>query len=154
MEQETFAKYLEERYQNQIDWYDGKAASNQRVYRWMQWTLIALAAVTPILIELDLASFGWFKWATLTSAIVAILTAGMKTFKYQENWINYRTTCETLRKEKHYCDAGVGEYAEAENREALFVERVEDLISRENTLWVSAHRQKTKPEKPGTNAGV
>ena len=34
----------------------------------------------------------------VTSVLVAIITASLKTFKFQENWINYRTTCETLEK--------------------------------------------------------
>jgi hypothetical protein len=89
----------------------------------------------------------------LTSVIVAILTAALKTFKYQENWLNYRTTCETLRKEKYFYEAGLVEYASADDKEAAFVERVESLISRENTMWVSTHRAETKPEKPGTKKG-
>jgi hypothetical protein len=84
---------------------------------------------------------------------VAILTAGLKAFKYQENWINYRTTCETLRKEKYFYEAGLGEYASAEDKEALFVDRVESLISRENTMWVSTHRAETKSEKAATTPG-
>ncbi|MDH3231447.1 MAG: DUF4231 domain-containing protein [Alphaproteobacteria bacterium] len=152
MDNEAFSKYLTGRYEDQVGWYDAKAARNQTIYRWMQWSLIGLAAITPILIEFKppLLVAGWVQLATLTSAIVAILTAGLKTFKYQENWINYRTTCETLRKEKYYYDAGLGEYAGAEDREAVFVDRVESLISRENTMWVSTHRAETKAEKPGT----
>ena len=149
MDQDAFAQYLKDRYEDQIGWYDRKAARNQTIYRWMQWTLIVLAAITPILIQLDLDPLrdGWVQWATLTSAVVAILTAGLKTFKYQENWINYRTTCETLRKEKHFYDAGLGAYATAADTEALFVDRVESLISRENTLWLSTHKPETKPEE-------
>jgi hypothetical protein len=154
MDQDAFSQYLKDRYEDQIDWYDRKAARNQTIYRWMQWTLIVLAAITPILIELDLKPLGWLQWATLTSAIVAILTAGMKTFKYQENWINYRTTCETLRKERYFYDAGLGDYGTEKDKEAIFVERVESLISRENTMWVSTHKAEPKSEKPGTQAGA
>jgi len=147
MENENFSKYLEARYLNQINWYDEKAQENQQKYRLLQWSLIILAAMTPALIELDLSVMlgkGFGHLATLTSVIVAILTAALKTFKYQENWINYRTTCETLRKEKYFYEGEIGEYKSAENRETLFIERVESLISRENTLWISAHRPESK----------
>ena len=149
MDKNDFSAYLTNRYRNQIHWYDTKAQRNQKVYTWLQWTLIILAAITPILIELKLPPIGagFLQWATVTSAIVAILSAGLKTFKYQENWINYRTTCETLRKEEHFYDADVGDYADATNKEALFVERVESLISRENTMWISAQKTNIKPEK-------
>ena len=117
----------------------------------MQWTVIVLAAITPILIQLDLKSLGDFPGhlATLTAVVVAILTAGLKTFKYQENWINYRTTCETLRKEKHLYDADLDEYGRSKDKEAVFVERVESLISRENTMWFSAHKSEKKSEDDG-----
>ena len=155
MDQEAISKYLTERYEEQIGWYDSKAARNQTIYHLMQWSLIVLAAITPVLIELkpQLLVAGGVKWATITSAIVVMLTAGLKTFKYQENWINYRTTCETLRKEKYFHEAGLGEYAGAEDKEALFVDRVESLISRENTMWVSTHRAETKSEKAATSPG-
>ncbi len=147
MDQEDFGKYLKDRYLNQITWYDEKAIDNQRKYRRLQWLVIILAAVTPALIELDLNTLvgqGIGHLATITSVAVAILTTALKTFKYQENWINYRTTCETLRKEKHYYDAKIGEYQNANDRNALFIERVESMISRENTLWVSAHKPESK----------
>jgi hypothetical protein len=153
MNDESFKKYLTDRYKDQVSWYDRKAVHNQKKYRWMQWWLIVLAALTPILIELNLPKlFGSSgDLATITAAVVAILTAGLKTFKYQENWINYRTTCETLRKEEHYYAAGIGEYnalEKDEDRRALFVERVENLISRENTMWLSG--QKSEKRKGGT----
>lgn len=157
MEKETFSQYLTDRYADQIDWYDRKAADNQRIFRLLQWSVIVLAAITPILIELDLDDLiveGFGHVPTLTSAIVAILTAGLSTFKYQEHWINYRTTCETLRKEKHFYDAGLGDYRATDDREALFVDRVESLISRENTMWVSTHKTETKPDDEGNTAGA
>lgn len=79
--------------------------------------------------------------------MLAIGTAALKTFKFQENWINYRTVSETLKKEKYFYDAGIGGYDETENAEALFVERVESMISRENSLWVTIHRQQEEGEK-------
>ncbi len=153
MDQDAFSKYLKDRYDGQIGWYDKSAKRHQAIYTSMQWPLIVLAAVTPVLIELNVKPLEWIHWATLTSAVVAILTAGLKTFKYQENWISYRTTCETLRKEKYFYDAGLGDYGAAQDKEALFVDRVESLIARENTMWVSAHKPETKPETAGAKPG-
>ena len=155
MSDEDFKKYLKERYNDQVSWYDRKAGENQKRYRLMQWLIIVLAASTPVLIELKLAgSYGHIP--TVTSAVVAILTASVKTFKYQENWINYRTTCETLRKEQHYYSAGIGEYSRLETEDegrALFVERVENLISRENTMWLSMQKSEKRPRSKGEQAG-
>jgi hypothetical protein len=106
--------------------------------------------MTPALIELDLNELignGFGHLATVTSVVVAILTAAMKTFKYQENWINYRTTCEALRREKFFYDGGIGEYQNTLNKEALFIERAEGMMSRENTLWISAQKSDSKSEE-------
>ncbi len=152
MEQQIFEKYLQERYQDQIDYYEDKAGYNQRIYRRMQWTLIVLAALTPVLIELDLNSVlgkGFGHLAAMTSVAVAILTAALKTFKYQENWINYRTTCEALKKEKYLYNAGLSDYQQSEDREAQFVDRVEALLARENTLWLSVQKKKEDKKTGG-----
>lgn len=150
MENKHFSEYIKDRYLGQIDWYDRKAQANQKIYRRLQWTLIILAALTPALIELDLDDLlyeGFGHLATLTSIVVAILTAGLKTFKYQENWINYRTTCETLRREKYFYDARVGDYQNASNMEALFIERAESLMAGENTLWISTQKSDSQSEE-------
>ena len=78
------------------------------------------------------------KWSPIiTSVIVSMLTGVIKTFKFQENLLNYRTICETLRKEIHFFEADIGDYKDVENKYALFIEKVENLISRENTLWTN-----------------
>jgi len=139
MNKKDFEEYQKGRYRDQIDWYDKRAMENHRRYKVLQWTAIVLSVVTPILI---IAEIGQSKWIVVViAALVAISTAALKTFKYQENWINYRTTCETLRKEIHFYDACIQGYEAAEDKEALFVERVESLISRENTLWVITHEK-------------
>ena len=83
MEVAEFEKYLEERYYPQIKWYDMKAISNQKIYKTLQWIVIILAAVTPVLVAIG---ENWERWvAVVISALVAIGTSVLKTFKYQEN---------------------------------------------------------------------
>lgn len=53
------------------------------------------------------------------------MATSLKTFKFEENWINYRTTCETLKKEINFFNAGIDEYKDSQDREGLFVKRVE-----------------------------
>lgn len=142
MEDNEFKKYLNERYYPQIEWYDKKAIWNQKLYKIFQWGIIILASVTPILVIIgDTWIVGHWS-AVLTSCLVAIGAASLKTFKFQENWINYRTTCETLRKEIHYYNARVDDYGDSNDPMGLFIKRVEALISRENTLWLAVQKQK------------
>ena len=144
MDSEEFKKYLSDRYHPQIDWYDKKSIYNQRMYKRMQFFLIIFSSLTPILIIIEkleeLESLGWlYRIPATTAVIVAIFTSLIKTFRFQENWINYRTTCETLKKELYYYEAALDEYEKVDNKESIFVRRVENLISRENTLWLSSN---------------
>ena len=145
MDKATFDKYVSDRYFGEIAWYDAKSIRNQIWYRTLQWGLILLSASTPVLIALaqKTNSVPWLNMVPLmTSVVVAILATSLKTFKFEENWINYRTICETLKKEIHFYRAGIGEYEDSEDKEALFVKRVEALISRENTLWLTTVEEK------------
>lgn len=149
MDTDKFNKYIAERYNPQIGWYDRKSMYNQKLYKRLQFLLIVFSSLTPILIIIEkleqLQAISWLYWVpTSTAVMVAILASVIKTYRFQENWINYRTTCETLRKEYYYYEANLDEYKAAEDTESLFVERVESLISRENTMWLSTQ----KSEKP------
>ena len=144
-------EFSQSRYEDQANWYDAKASENQKTYKRFQWTTIVLSAITPVLIGIEIDLFGGDilrRLAMLTSVIVAILTSAQKTFRYQENWINYRTTSETLQKEIHLYRVGIGEYGAVSDKEALFVSRVESIISTENTMWVA--RQKSESDQEQT----
>jgi hypothetical protein len=152
MDQSQFDKYVNDRYVTETAWYDRKSTRNQVWYRTLQWGLIFLSASTPAIIALaqKTASPSWLKSLSLiASVLVAILATSLKTFKFEENWIGYRSTCETLKKEIYFYRAGIDEYNNCSDREALFVKRVEALISRENTSWLATAKEK-QMEKPGS----
>jgi len=150
MDDQKFKEYLVDRYQNQIDWYDKKSMWNQRWYKRLQWSLIILSALTPILITVEALAkeIPWLiVFPLVFSTFVAICTAALKSFKFQEHWIDYRTICETLRKEIHYYDALIGDYKIADDPRSIFINRVEGIISRENTMWIGNVDQKTTIEQ-------
>ena len=139
MNQKDFDDYFNNRYKKAVSWYDKKSIWNKRVYYCLQTAVIIVAAITPVLAILEL------KWPTTISAsLVAIGTGIIKFMKLEEHWLNYRTICETLRKEPHLMKAELGDYAFCEDKNKLFVDRVESLISRENTLWLSITTTKEK----------
>jgi len=129
-----FDDYLEKRYYDQIKWYSEKAAQNKNRFQ----TLLVVTTVFSILVPVLLFVRNDFLEviAIVFSAIVAISTALTRSFTYQENWINYRTVSETLKKEINFYNARLGDYHDTDDPEALFVSRVENTISRENTMWV------------------
>lgn len=142
MDKADFDRYISDRYEEQIKWYSDKATHSKRLYQFFQWAVIILSATVPVLIlivpeEQQLITVG-------ISVLLTIGTSGLKTFKFQENWISYRTISETLKKEKYFYDAGLDNYSDCEDRMSTFVERVESLISRENSMWIMTHMKKDK----------
>ena len=77
--------------------------------------------------------------------IIAAISAINGLFKFQENWITYRTTCESLKHEKYLFLAKAEPY-DIDDPYPLLVKRVETLISKENTEW--AKYIKKLEEKP------
>jgi heme/copper-type cytochrome/quinol oxidase subunit 3 len=139
MDTQYFSNYLSTRYETAVNWYDAKSIRNKFWYYFIQTSLITLSAVTPILALVEL------KWpTTITASVVAILTGLLKFLQLQENWLNYRAVCETLRKEFHIFNADIGDYSHAIDKQQLFVDRVENVISREHTLWQASVAPKDK----------
>ncbi|MCG8405693.1 MAG: DUF4231 domain-containing protein [Phycisphaerales bacterium] len=153
MTEEGFGDYLENRYLDQVKWYDQRSGQNKKYYLFFQWGVILLSASLPVLIASLPERFQLIP--LLLSVILAIGTTGLKTFKYQESWINYRTIAEALKKEKHFFDASLDSYAghtNEEDKRSIFVERVESLISRENSIWVTTHQQRDEEKRPRGDA--
>lgn len=148
MTKEEFDQYVKDRYEDQIGWYDRKSTKYKKLYLRFQSVVVVLALAAPVLVALE-QNIVYGKWITVVvAALAAIGTAMLKTFKFQETWLTYRTTCETLRKEIHYYQWELGEYSVADPRRRMqvFVNRVESLLSQENTQWLST--QSKKDESP------
>ena len=152
MDRTEFEKYLKERYQDQVDWYDRRAQAMKRSYDRVQKLVIVLAALTTIAaaVGTTVGTVGDVsKWVTVAiSAFVTIFTALLNTFKYRETWLNYRGTFDALKREKSYYLAQVSGYRSTADREGLFVQRVEAILTRESAEWQSIQRLKDQEDKP------
>ena len=138
-----------QRLEDQITWYDRKSLSAQHIYKRMKVTEILAAAVIPFL-----AGFH-FRYATLVTGglgvLITIFEGILHLNQYQQNWTNYRSTCEALRHEKFVYLGNAGPYANAPNPHALLAERVESLVSQEHAQWVSLQQQRTKVVESGAS---
>ena len=139
MTEKEFKNYLENRYEDQLGWYSKKSKRYKRCYQWIQGAIFLLSAFLSFIVIIAPEHLGI---VAFMSSTLVFLTAILKAFKFQEDWINYRTTAEILKREKQYYDAKIGEYGTAKNAEQLFVERIEVLMSKENTSWTDVRLQK------------
>jgi len=139
LSKKKFNNYFKERYEKQLKWYDSRSTRYKRLSFALKISAIVSSPIIPVLALLDL------KWATVVlSSILAILTGIINFCNFEEKWHSYRTTCETLRKEKYLYDYKVREYRETEDPEGLFVDRIESIISSEHTRWLEAEKRKRK----------
>jgi hypothetical protein len=139
--------YLKSRLEAQISWYDSNSDKNKRRFIGFRCTEIAAAVTVPILIGY-IARFGpWLELvAGFLSLLVALIAGLLALFRFQEIWIQYRSTCETLRHEK-YLFLTKAEPYNCDEPFPLLVRRTEALISKEHTAWSqfirSTHREDT-----------
>jgi hypothetical protein len=128
-----------ERLDDQIGWYDKRSRSSMRWFKRLKISEIAFAAVIPLLAVSHLA------YATVATGILGVLVTVFEGLlqlnRYHENWIDYRSTCESLKHEKYIYLAGAGPYAGAANARAMLAERVEGLVSQEHAKWATVQQQ-------------
>ncbi len=139
MTDEDLECYRVGRYDDQCRWYDAKAGFNKRWYYRFQTLVVVLSAATTLIVAVGVyfEDAGWVRLAALASATAVTVAASLlKIYRFQEQWVDYRNTAETLKKERYLLKARIDEYATTDTPGQLFVDRVENLISRQNTLWV------------------
>jgi hypothetical protein len=127
-----------QRLQEAIDWYDQRAGENQRLYKWLKLLELAVAAAVAVV-----AGVGSPVWVTGgLAAVVVVLEGAQHLFQFQEHWITYRTTAESLKHEHYLYLARAGPYG-GEDRHGRLAMRTEALISQEHAKWVAGHQAVT-----------
>lgn len=128
--------YISERLDKQIDWYDNKSIHAQKRYKQFQVIEIILASCIPLLAGYT-SHFPYIAFIIgLFGAIIAIIESITKLYKYHENWIQYRSTCELLRFQKSLYQTRSFPYnTEDETIDNIFVRNIENIISSENNQW-------------------
>ncbi|MBC8117664.1 MAG: DUF4231 domain-containing protein [Candidatus Saccharimonas sp.] len=147
MTDDQFDEYLKTRYYPEIDWYTRRGNRAKMCYLVLQWGLIVLSACTPILISVGFRGAGTAASALelthiqvmsiAASFLVAVFSAAIKVFHFQENWLDFRAVQEQLTTEIHIYHARLYGYKTTHDPRALFVGRVERMIRGEVRSWES-----------------
>jgi len=127
-------EYLKNRLEEQISWYSTKSTTNKKFYYWFKTIEIVFAAVVPFLIALSDGECLYKIIAGIFSLFVGIVSGILIVFKFQEKWIQYRATSENLKHEKYLFETKSAIYSTNSDFKSL-VERVEFIISKENSDW-------------------
>lgn len=127
-------EYISSRLEDQIDWYDKKSQDAQWWFKRLRIVEIISAASIPLIAGFAIEPFPVTLVVALLGALIAIISTSISLNQFQENWIEYRTTCESLKHEKFLYLTKAEPYQDEESF-SLFVQRVESLISKENSAW-------------------
>lgn len=147
-------EYIEKRLQDQIAWYDRKSLANQKTFKRLRVAEIVAAALIPFLSGIAISIPAYSLVGTIIVGLlgmaVTIIASILNLGRHQEHWMEYRTTCESLKKESFLFQTGVEPY-NADDAFQLLVQRVETLVSKENTNWAQymmKPEQEKKDKKP------
>jgi hypothetical protein len=127
------------RLEDQIAWYDRKSLHNQRIYKRMKTIEILAAAFIPFLAASSVPRSGLITGAL--GVLITILEGTLQLNQYQQNYVAYRATCESLKHEKFVFLGEASPYTGLANPRALLAERVESLVSQEHAQWASGQKQ-------------
>jgi hypothetical protein len=131
-----------ERLEDQIGWYDRKSITNEQYFKRIKMLEIAAAATIPFL---SAFTFSRMMWVTGGLGVLITVLEGMLHLnQYQQNWIAYRSTCESLKHEKYVYLGKASPYAGVADPRALLAERIESLVSQEHAKWASVQQQEPK----------
>jgi hypothetical protein len=141
-------EYLEARLDAEIEWYDRKSANNKLANTVCRVVEITCAALIPLLAGYTKQGPPYLSIATGALGVAVAIAAGISALlKFQEQWIKYRTTAESLKKEKYLFLTKVEPY-NTDDPLPMLVQRVETLVSQENTNWA---QYMMKPTKEGNH---
>ncbi|HEX4319429.1 MAG TPA: DUF4231 domain-containing protein [Acidobacteriaceae bacterium] len=133
---------IQARLADQLAWYSAKSRAARTAFKRIKVTEIVAAALIPFL-----SGQITKQWASMNYVVgglgilITILEGILHLNQYQENWTNYRNTAESLKHEKFLFLAKAGIYATAADPRLALAERIEALISQENTQWVATVHQ-------------
>lgn len=140
-------EYISNRLEDQINWYSKKSVWNQKLFKLLQVYQIIAAALIPVfVIYVSDTSDSMRLLVAFLGASIAIVSGIIGLYKFQENWLEYRTTCESLKHEK-FLFLTCSEPYNIEDPFPLLVNRVETFISKENTNWAQYMRKEAKGKK-------
>ncbi len=128
-------EYLSQRIDDQIGWYDRKSAINQHMYKRLRAVEILAAALIPFLTGyVDLWGGKLKAVVGLLGVAIAVISGLQFLYKYQENWVKYRSTAEALRSEKLLFLTQSPPY-NTPDAFHLFVAKAESIFANETGNW-------------------
>lgn len=140
-----------DRLEDQINWYDKKSQISQQYYKTLKIAQVVITALIPLVSIFPIPQPQWV--TAVLGLLVLVIEALQQLNQYQQNWISYRATCESLKHEKYLYLAQAGPYENVHRPIAVLANRIEALISQEQAKWLSTQEQESKKNAPSEAKG-
>jgi len=132
--------YLKERLLDQMRWYDRKSMEAQSKFKILRRIEIVAASMIPFLTGFAQLRFHEIPIMQIVIGVlgvsIAIVSGLLALNKYQEIWVEYRTTAESLKHHLLLFQTRTRPYSgDEQQRYQRLVQNVEGLISKENSDW-------------------
>lgn len=129
-----------DRITKQSTWYGDKSQKNRTMYVRLKSAQLIFAAAIPV-VSVAAASNPQ-RWTSAgLGALIGIVEGFLQLGQYQQNWLLYRATREALKREEFLYSAGAGPYAGADNKDGLYIDRCDAIMSGENFKWLATQQQ-------------
>ena len=140
------SSYVDERLNNQITWYEKKAAENKTKFHYFQIIIIIASAIIPLVNLIDFAPLQTRIISAILGTAITGITGLIQLKRYQENWLLYRSTEESLKREKFLFLNNAGNYSNLADdiKNRTLVESVEAVLSSETSKFFSMHQPKSQ----------
>lgn len=128
-------QYIQERLDDQLNYYSKAASKAKKKYQNLKAAEIAFAALIPFLSALITPERMYIKFLVGALGVFVTLFSGiLMLYKYHENWVNYRSTEDALKSEKYLFLAQSGPYKNGAS-DAEFIEKIESILGNEHQKW-------------------
>lgn len=138
-------EYLQSRVNDQINWMEGKSKYNQKMYKLLKLLEIVAAAAVPFLVNFRKDSQEVTIIAGALGVLIVVLQGVHQIYRYHQNWLTYRTTIETLKREKFLFETQTEPYNTMDAYKR-FVQNIEALLADENQKWRTNWQKETGTE--------
>jgi len=138
------ARYVADRLDPQIAWYEGKATRAKRTYWWLTVVQFAGTALVPVLNSLSAFDRNFLFFSSGSAAFAAFATGFLILQRPMEHWIRYRNASTLLAtyRTRHAYRTKPFDTPDADRR---LIDMVEHEIASENDTWaVEMRRTGTK----------
>ena len=131
----TQEDYIEQRLDDQINWYSKKSSANQKKHKyWQVIKIISALLITTLSIVVDKLKEMTIVIGVL-GAFIVFIESFVKIFNYEHLWLQYRTTSERLKREKLLFQTKSKPYT-GEDAFTLLVQQCEAIMQNEVQGWV------------------